>query len=53
MFINWLFIAGTNMGKYENYIYCNQLRRLETRIKDDVIYNLGLHRPRIYFDLKN
>ena len=40
-------------GYYSDTIYNNQLRILEERIKHDVIYDLGFHRPRIDFLFKN
>lgn len=40
-------------GYYDDYVYREQLNRLERRIKDDVIYDLGFHRPRVEFDIRN
>ena len=40
-------------GYYDDYVYREQLNRLERRIRDDVIYDLGFHSPRIEFDIRN
>ena len=40
-------------GYYSDSIYRDQLRQFEGRIRNEVVYNLGFHQPRIRLQLRD